>query len=136
MMISNVLLNSIYLKSARQKMVVTQKTAEAEGPPLLASEQAGSSCQMHLGQTTEFLNYPLHDKLSTSSEKKNIGITYHCTGLSKETYQPKLPANRSEPMDLLLLKEHPQQNSVHFPWYNMFWLHCMSCKSSTFPKSA
>lgn len=36
-----------------------QKTAETEGPPLLASEQEGFAFQMHLDQTIMFLNYSI-----------------------------------------------------------------------------
>lgn len=36
-----------------------QKTAETEGPPLLASEQEGFAFQMHLDQTIIFLNYSI-----------------------------------------------------------------------------
>lgn len=45
-----------------------QKTAETEGPPLLASEQVDFAFQMHLDQTIIFLNYSI-PKSSGALEK-------------------------------------------------------------------
>lgn len=53
---SKALLSNMY-----QKKPVIQTIAETESQPLLASEQEDSADQMHLDQTTEFLNFPIHE---------------------------------------------------------------------------
>lgn len=53
------MLNKCYQNFHLQRHAVIQKTAETEGPPLLASEQEGFVFQMHLDQTIIFLNYSI-----------------------------------------------------------------------------
>ena len=67
---SKALPSIIYQNSAQQKKLVTQKKAENESPLPLASEQGDSSCQMHLDQTTMFLNYPVQQITVFRNKKK------------------------------------------------------------------
>lgn len=54
------LLSIIYQNSAQWKKLVIQKIAGTDCPPKLASEQEGFAYQMHLDQTTGFLNFPIN----------------------------------------------------------------------------
>lgn len=61
---SKALMRIIYQNSAQWKKLVIQKIAGTDCPPKSASEQEGFAYQMHLDQTTGFLNFPINIRLS------------------------------------------------------------------------